>query len=195
MAMRRVCLATAAAPAVLLAAVPMTLSVPASLIVMGVAGSGKSTLAAAVAERLGRAWLEGDLFHSEASRDKMSRGEPLTDADRASWLASLCEQLQQRPGMLLTCSALKRSYRERLRQASPGLRFAFLDIDKAEAGRRVATRDAHFFAASLVDSQFDTLEPPVGEPGVLRLDALRPLAQLQAEVADWMRPPLPSTPR
>lgn len=173
----------------------MTSSAPLSLIVMGVAGSGKSTLAAAVAGELGRTWLEGDRFHSEASRAKMARGEPLTDTDRASWLASLCEQLHQRPGTLLTCSALKRSYRERLRQASPGLRFAFLDIDKAEAGRRVATRGAHFFAASLVDSQFDTLESPVGEPGVLRLDALKPLAQLQAEVADWMRPPTAPTTR
>ena len=156
---------------------------------MGVAGSGKSTLAAAVAEELGRPWLEGDGFHSDASRNKMARGEALTDQDRASWLARLGEQLQQRPSVLLTCSALKRSYRDQLRQASPGLRFAFLDIDKSEAGRRVSTRASHFFAASLIDSQFETLEPPLDEPGVLRLDALRPLAELQAAVCDWLARP------
>lgn len=166
----------------------MTPSAPASLVVMGVAGSGKSTLAAGVAERLGRPWLEGDLFHSEASRRKMAQGEPLTDEDRASWLASLCEQLRLQPGVLVTCSALKRSYREQLRAASPGLHFAFLDIDKAEASRRVSTRASHFFAASLIDSQFDTLEPPVGEPGVLRLDALKPLALLEADVCGWLQP-------
>lgn len=167
----------------------MTPFAPVSLIVMGVAGSGKSTLAAAVAERLGRSWLEGDLFHSDSNRRKMAQGEALTDEDRASWIAALCEQLQQHPGALLACSALKRTYREQLRAASPGLRLAFLDIDKAEASRRVSTRDSHFFAASLVDSQFQTLQSPVGEPGVIHLDGVKPLADLQAQVCDWMRQP------
>lgn len=165
----------------------MTQPALASLVVMGVAGCGKSTLAAAAAERLARTWVEGDLLHTEASRDKMARGEPLTDEDRASWLASLCDKLRERPGVVVTCSALKRAYREQLRQASPGLRFAFLDITPDEAARRVRTRGGHFFAASLIDSQFDTLEPPVGEPGVLRLDATAPLATLTAQVCDWMR--------
>jgi gluconokinase len=164
----------------------MTHLPPHSLVVMGVAGCGKSTLAAAIAKRLGDDWIEGDLFHSDASRRKMAQGEPLTDQDRASWLASLCEQLQQRPGVMVTCSALKRVYREQLRQASPGLLFAFLDIDKAEARRRVTARGSHFFAASLVDSQFETLESPVGEPGVLHLDGLKPLAELAAELCDWL---------
>ena len=167
----------------------MPSTAPASLVIMGVAGSGKSTLGAAVAARLGCGWLEGDEFHSEASRLKMAQGEPLTDADRASWLARLCEQLEQRPGVLVTCSALKRSYREQLRQASAGLRFAFLDIAQAEAARRVSTRGGHFFAASLIDSQFETLESPVGEPGVLRLDALAPLDELEQQVCSWLAGP------
>ena len=165
----------------------MTQPALASLVVMGVAGCGKSTLAAAAAERLARTWVEGDLLHTEASRRKMARGEPLTDEDRASWLASLCDKLRERPGVVVTCSALKRAYREQLRQAAPGLRFAFLDITPAEAARRVRTRGGHFFAASLIDSQFDTLESPVGEPGVLRLDATAPPAALTAQVCDWMR--------
>ncbi|MDR7333992.1 gluconokinase [Roseateles asaccharophilus] len=166
----------------------MSSNAPASLVVMGVAGSGKSTLASALAKRLGRVWLEGDQFHGESNRSKMARGEPLTDEDRASWLASLAEQLQQRPGVLLACSALKLSYRDQLRAASPGLRFAFLDIAKDQASLRVTTRGGHFFSASLMDSQFETLEPPVGEPGVIHLDACQPLDRLQAEVCDWLAP-------
>jgi len=169
----------------------MTSIAPASLVVMGVAGSGKTTLAMAVAQRLGRDWLEGDLFHSDSNRRKMAQGEPLTDLDRKSWLASLCEQLRQRPaGTLVSCSALKRAYRDQLRGASPGLRFAFLDIDKGEASRRVSTRGSHFFAASLVDSQFETLESPVGEAGVLHLDGLKPLDELAAQVCRWLSQPL-----
>ncbi|KQW41148.1 MULTISPECIES: gluconokinase [unclassified Roseateles] len=165
----------------------MTLHAPESLIVMGVAGCGKSTLAACVADRMARPLVEGDHFHSESSRLKMAQGVPLNDDDRASWLASLCLQLKQHPsGAVVACSALKRSYRDQLRRASPGLRFAFLDIAKAEACRRVQARSAHFFAASLIDSQFETLEPPVGEPGVLRLDALKPLDELQADVCQWL---------
>ncbi len=165
----------------------MTPFPPDSLVVMGVAGCGKSTLAATLADRMGRPWIEGDHFHSESSRSKMAQGVALNDDDRASWLASLCAQLQLHPGgVLVACSALKRGYREQLRRASPGLRFAFLDIAKSEACRRVLTRGAHFFAVSLVDSQFETLEPPVGEPGVLCLDALKPLDELQADVCDWL---------
>ena len=91
-------------------------------------------------------------------------------------------------GLVLTCSALKLSYRERLRAASPGLRFVFLDITRAEAERRVATRSEHFFSSSLVDSQFATLEAPLGEAGVLRLDASLPLDQLRSQARAWLQP-------
>jgi gluconokinase len=118
----------------------------------------------------------------------MSRGVALDDADRAGWLDTLGLQLAaQRDGVVLTCSSLKRSYRERLRAACPGLRFVFLDIERDEALRRVAQRAAaHFFSASLVDSQFATLESPVGEAGVLRLDARRPLDSMTADVLAWL---------
>lgn len=155
---------------------------------MGVAGSGKSTLGAAVAAGLGRIWLEGDDFHGEANRRKMAAGQPLTDDDRAAWLAALCAQLHRLPpGTMAACSALKRAYRDQLRHASPGLRFVFLDITKPEARQRVQHRGGHFFAASLMDSQFDTLEPPLGEAGVLRLDALAPLHDLRAQVMAWLQ--------
>jgi gluconokinase len=158
------------------------------IVIMGVAGCGKSSLGAAVAAAERLPLIEGDDFHSAASREKMSRGIPLTDADRAEWLEILGGQLAAHAGgVVLTCSALKRAYRERLRAAAPGLRFVFLAIERAAAQQRVAARGSHFFSASLVDSQFATLESPVGEPGVLPVDALEPLASLQARVGAWLR--------
>lgn len=156
---------------------------------MGVAGCGKSTVGACLAQALDRPLVEGDDFHAPASRDKMNRGIALTDADRDGWLTTLGGELQRHPGgCVLTCSSLKRAYRERLRAASPGLRFVFLDIDRAAALERVAARaGAHFFSASLVDSQFATLESPVGEAGVLRLDAREPADTLGAQAARWLQ--------
>jgi gluconokinase len=154
-----------------------------SVVIMGVAGCGKSSVGAALAQACGLPLIEGDDFHSAASRDKMNRGIALTDADRDSWLATLGDELRRRPdGAVLTCSALKRAYRDRLRAAAPGLRFVFLDIDREHALQRVAARASHFFSASLVDNQFATLESPVGEPGVLRVDALAPIAALTARI-------------
>ena len=161
------------------------------VVVMGVAGCGKSSLGAALANAVGVPLIEGDDHHSAASRDKMSRGTALTDADRAGWLQTLGQLLQAHPnGAVLTCSALKRAYRDHLRAACPGLRFAFLDIARADAGQRVAARaDTHFFSSALVDSQFATLESPVGEPGVLRLDALLPIDQLKTQATAWLLTP------
>ena len=155
---------------------------------MGVAGCGKSSLGAALAQATGLKLVEGDDFHSPASRAKMSLGIALTDADRYGWLSTLSDQLRtHRQGLVLTCSALKQAYRERLRQAAPGLRFVFLDIGREQAQTRVVARAAqHFFSTTLVDSQFATLENPTGEPGVLRVDALKPIDQLQAEVTAWL---------
>lgn len=164
------------------------------LVVMGVAGCGKSSLGALVAQCERVELIEGDSFHSDASRLKMREGIALTDADRQDWLATLGEQLaaRARRGVVLTCSALRHVYRERLRQALPGLRFAYLDIARDEALARVQARAAtHFFSSSLVDSQFATLEVPTGEPGVLRLDATAPLVQLQQEIHAWLSQPLP----
>jgi gluconokinase len=157
------------------------------IVAMGVAGCGKSTVGAAVARREGLPLVEGDDFHSEASRGKMRSGIPLTDEDRAEWLVHLGEQLAAHPeGVVLACSALKRAYRERLRAAAPGLRFVFLEIDRDSARARVASRQPHFFSARLVDSQFATLEPPDGEEGVLTVRATEDLQRLQEQVHAWL---------
>lgn len=161
-----------------------------SLVVMGVAGCGKSTLAEAVARAQATVMLEGDAFHSAASVAKMREGVPLTDADRAGWLDLLAGKLAEAPagaGLVLSCSALRLAYRDRLRQAAPGLRFAYLELSREQALARVQGRAAtHFFSEKLVDSQFATLEPPTGEAGVLRLDASLPIAQLQQQVDRWL---------
>jgi gluconokinase len=161
---------------------------PASIVIMGVSGCGKSSLGAAVAHAEGLPLIEGDDHHSEQSRGKMSQGIALTDQDRDGWLTLLGQHLQASPhGAVLTCSALKRKYRDQLRAASPGLRFVFLELTRDVAQSRVASRPSHFFSASLVDSQFAALESPVGEPGVLRVDATAPLTQLRAQVDRWLK--------
>jgi gluconokinase len=158
------------------------------LVVMGVAGCGKSSLGQLCAQSLGVPLLEGDDFHSAGNILKMRSGSPLSDDDRAAWLDTLAAQLQtHREGVVLTCSALRRRYRDRLRAAAPGLRFVFLDLTQDQARERVAARPAHVFPVSLVASQFATLEDPSEEPGVLRLDATRELDTLGAEVTRWVR--------
>ena len=163
----------------------------AALVVMGVAGCGKSSLGRACADALGWPLLEGDDYHAPESVAKMRAGTPLTDADREGWLARLGEMLAARPqGAVLTCSALRQRYRNQLRAARPGLRFAFLDLDEATARERVAARAGHLFPPSLVASQFATLESPLNEPGVLRLDATAPLEQLRDQVLAWLQTPM-----
>ena len=162
-------------------------SPPDRLVVMGVAGCGKSSLGQQCALALGLPLLEGDDFHPRANVEKMRAGIALSDEDRAAWLDTLAAELASRPqGVVLTCSSLKRRYRDRLRAAAPGLRFVFLDIDEPTARRRVASRPAHLFPSSLVASQFATLEPPADEARVLRLDATEALPELTAQVLAWL---------
>lgn len=149
------------------------------VVVMGVSGCGKSAVGEAIAKQLGLPLIEGDAFHPAANIEKMSRGLPLTDEDRAGWLAGLGRELQQRPqGAVLTCSALKRSYRDGLRAGVPGLRFVHLALSPAQALERVTSRPGHFYPPSLVASQFQALEDPSGEPGVVVVDATLPLERV-----------------
>jgi gluconokinase len=160
-----------------------------SVVMMGVAGCGKSSAGQALAQTLGLPLIEGDAFHPEHNLEKMRHGMPLTDADRTDWLSTLGQTLaQQQAGAVLTCSALKRAYRDRLRAHVPDLLFVFLDIDRETAHQRVTARAGeHLFPPSLVESQFATLESPVGEPGVLRVDATQSVDQLSTNVSQWLR--------
>jgi gluconokinase len=157
------------------------------LVVMGVAGSGKSTLAARLAQALACPMFEGDDFHLPASQDKMRNGIPLSDSDREPWLDRLGQLVTWRSGdVVLTCSALRRRYRERLRVCVPELRFVFIDIDVATAAERVGSRSGHLFPKSLVTSQFSALEPPLGEPDVIAVSAQATLEQQVDAVLGWL---------
>ncbi len=159
------------------------------VVVMGVAGCGKSTIARLVAQALAITFIEGDDFHSPESVQKMTQGIALNDADRQGWLDRLGEALQNHSGgAVLSCSALKRAYRERLRRAVPALRFVHLRVAQDLANARVAARaPKHLFPPSLVASQFAALEDPGQEPMVLQVDgALAPSVVSQQAVA-WIR--------
>jgi gluconokinase len=163
---------------------PPSGATPAWIVVMGVAGSGKTSVGQAAADAIGVPLIEGDAFHSAENVAKMRSGHPLDDADRAGWLDRLADELAAHPGgAVLACSALKRAYRDRLRRAVPDLRFAFLALTREQALERVAARSGHYMPPSLVDSQFKTLESPIGEPGVLPLDGTWPVEQLAARIA------------
>ncbi|MBD1554193.1 gluconokinase [Pseudomonas typographi] len=162
-----------------------------ALVVMGVTGCGKSTVGAAIVERSGGRLIEGDAFHPPANIEKMRAGIALTDDDRAGWLARLGDELAavvargERP--VLTCSALKRRYRDTLRAAVPELGFVFLELSPEESAYRVSHRPGHYMPASLVQSQFAALESPVGEPNTLPLDATAPVPELAQRVDNWLR--------
>ena len=157
------------------------------IVVMGVAGCGKSALGGRLAQVMGCTLTEGDDFHLPASVEKMRQGIPLDDADREPWLARLGVLLARQPGdVVLSCSALKRRYREQLRAAVPGLRFVYLEIDLHTASQRAQARAGHFFPMKLVSSQFAALESPVGEPGVLAVSAAQDTEAQCRAVIDWL---------
>lgn len=166
----------------------MSLHMPA-LVLMGVSGCGKSSVAAAVAAALGIAMIEGDALHPPQNIAKMSAGTPLDDQDRYGWLARVGETTQAAlhadSRVVVTCSALKRLYRDQLRAAVPGLGFVYLSLSRDEAWQRLSHRRDHFMPASLIDSQFATLEVPEGEAGVLTLAATTPIDELATRIVTW----------
>lgn len=140
-------------------------------VVMGVSGSGKTTVATAVAARRGWLFAEGDAFHPEANVRKMAAGSPLDDVDRAPWLAVLGQWIAEREAVgedaVLTCSALKRSYRDVLREGRSSVRFVHVDVEREVLRQRLARRQGHYMPASLLDSQLAALEPlGPDEPGI-----------------------------
>lgn len=154
------------------------------VVVMGVSGSGKTTIGRLLAERLGVPYAEADSFHPPANVAKMAAGQALEDADRYPWLAAIADWIRRHghpgPGGVVSCSALKHHYRDLLREASRGVWFLHLSVDRDTIARRVADRTDHFMPVSLIDSQLHTLEPlRPDEPGTV-IDA----SALPAEVVE-----------
>lgn len=163
---------------------------PVAIVVMGVAGSGKSVVGEVLAARLGLRFVEGDELHPPENVARMAGGEPLTDGDRQGWLDAIGGRvafaLAEGAGVVAACSALKRSYRDRLRGWSSDIVFLHLDIDKEAARDRVGARKGHFMPASLVDSQFATLEPPAMDEVALVLDGTLSVAEIVVGVEAYL---------
>jgi len=144
------------------------------VVVMGVSGCGKSSVGRALAAALGLPFVEGDELHPPRNVAKMSAGTPLTDDDRRDWLNTLAEVLAgavaRGHGVVVSCSALKRSYRDQLRRGAPALRLVFLDGARELLAARLAARPGHYMPASLLQSQLDTLEPPRADERPVELD-------------------------
>lgn len=161
-----------------------------AVVVMGVAGCGKSAVGAALAVALDVPFIEGDALHPPENVARMSRGEPLTDELRAGWLDAVGEAVRAAvvdgEGAVAACSALRRIYRDRLRRAEPSIVFVHLVIDRELARQRIAGRRGHFMPASLVDSQFATLEPPGDDEEIFSISGARPIAEIVAAVTGFL---------
>jgi gluconokinase len=158
-----------------------------AIVVMGVSGSGKTSIGEGLAARLGMPLLEGDQFHPKANIDKMSSGTPLTDTDRWPWLDAIARAMHDAPaGAIVTCSSLRRVYRDRLREgAGRPVFFVFLDGAQETIAARLADRKGHFMPPSLLASQFATLEPPgADEPGIVRVSIDPPVDTVIAAALD-----------
>jgi gluconokinase len=148
------------------------------VVVMGVSGCGKSTVGRLLAQRLGVPFVEGDTLHSDSNVAKMAAGIPLTDADRHGWLQAVADDLDtpaaRTKGAVVTCSALKRSYRDQLRTRAPDLRLVFLHGDAALLAQRMDARTGHYMPPSLLQSQLATLEPPQPDEDAIALGIDQP---------------------
>ena len=153
------------------------------MIVMGVAGSGKTTVGEALARHLGWNFYDADAFHPAANIEKMANGTPLTDSDRAPWLAALHSLIstslkENRPGVL-ACSALKESYRRKLLEGNDGVQIVYLKGSYDLIWSRLSRRKDHYMKPQMLQSQFETLEEPAD---ALTLDVSLPVADLVGEI-------------
>lgn len=161
---------------------------PVVLVVMGVSGCGKSTVAAVLAGRLGWPFEEGDALHPPANVEKMRAGHPLDDADRAPWLAKVADWvdgcLDGGKSGLITCSALKRAYREVIGRRGSGVVFVYLAGSRETIAERLTARHGHFMPPTLLDSQFAALQEPGPDEPAIRIDVGPPPAEIAQAVID-----------
>lgn len=157
---------------------------------MGVCGCGKSTVGRLLAQAVGLPYLEGDEFHSPQNVARMAAGVALTDDDRQGWLRTLAERIaaarRDGHGVVLSCSALKRVYRDTLRTHAPELRFVHLTGSPELLAQRLAQRVDHYMPPSLLQSQLATLEPPGADERTLTLDIVQPPHELAQAARDWL---------
>jgi gluconokinase len=160
------------------------------LIIMGVSGSGKSTVGTALAKTLGWQFTEGDDFHSPENVAKMRSGEPLDDADRMPWLASIAAWMDARrqagESAIVTCSALKRRYRDLLAAGRPDVLFVYLKDTMEVVSQHLAARVGHFMPASLLPTQFEILEEPTVDEHFITVEASRPVLAIVAKIEAYM---------
>lgn len=165
-----------------------------AIVVMGVCGTGKTTVGERLAQALGCPFLEGDSFHPASNVEKMRRGAPLDDADRWPWLQSLGRAIGEHVGrseqVVTACSALKRVYRDRLREAaSADITFILLDGDPKMLSERLEARQDHYMPPSLLDSQLAILERPGPDETAIHLDVREPPdALIEAALAALTQP-------
>lgn len=158
------------------------MNAPLRVVVMGVSGSGKTTIGELVAQRVDARYVDADSAHPQSNIDKMSAGVPLTDADRRPWLDRLRAALASSDRIVVTCSALARSYRDVLREAG-GVTFVYLEVDESTVRHRVEQREDHFMKADMVASQFAILEPPANdEHDVTVVDGRFPIEPLVDQI-------------
>ncbi len=162
------------------------------LVVMGVSGSGKSTVAAALADRLGWPFQEGDSLHPRSNIEKMEAGEPLTDEDRWPWLEKVADWIEERleagSNGIITCSALTRGYRDVLDRRGSGVVFVHLTGERSTLERRMGERTGHFMPASMLTSQLETLEPPGPDEPSVRVRIEQDPQDIVAEVVRALEP-------
>jgi len=155
-------------------AISVPIAKPVVLVFMGVSGCGKTSVAAILAGRLGWPFEEGDALHPQSNVDKMKAGHPLTDDDRWPWLEKVAEWVEERLDAggngLITCSALKRSYRDIINRRGSGVVFVFLSGSRETIAARLAVRHGHFMPPSLLESQFADLEEPTSDEPEIRVD-------------------------
>ncbi len=160
---------------------------PRIAVMMGVSGSGKTTIGQALAERLGWTFQEGDDLHPAANIAKMKAGVPLSDADRAPWLATveawIAGELRRGRSGVITCSALKRAYRDQIVGGRANVRLVFLKGDPGLIAERLAHRRGHFMPASLLGSQFADLQAPADSEHAITVDISQPLDVTVAQIA------------
>jgi gluconokinase len=163
---------------------------PVILIVAGVSGSGKTTVGATLAGRLGWPFADADSFHPPENIEKMHAGIPLTDTDRWPWLRAIAAWMDERlaagESAVITCSALRRSYRDLLLGGRPRAWVVFLAVDRADLARRLATRAGHFFPAQLLDSQLSEVELPGPDEQAIVLPETSGPAETVGSILGWL---------